>query len=94
MVCKNIKLEKDLNSLQNEHENVVEDCKTAYQKIRTLDLETHYSVKNEDDKSIQQELLEKDDLVTKLSFEIKQLEKENKSTQNKLDDNTIEIQLL
>ena len=32
--------------------------------------------------------------MNKLSLEIKQLEKKNKSTQNKLDDKTIEIQEL
>ena len=89
-VANNLKLEKGLNSLQNEHEDVIEDCQTAFHKIRTL--EAHSSLKNEDDKSFHQELLENNYLVSQLSFAVKELEKKDKSTQSKLDDQTIEIQ--
>ena len=67
----------------------VDDCESSHQKIKVL--EALPNVKAEANETFQNEILEKNDLVHRLNFEIEQLKEENNFLKNTSDSKSIEI---
>ena len=85
MVAKNLKLEKEIFSLQQDYSNAVDDCDNTRQKLNTL--ESQLAVKKED----QQELFARHNQIINLNAHIEQLKKANEECRIKIEDQSSQI---